>query len=490
MWAFACSVSLGLPQGNEKTWASIARATLRFRADLLPQSQTRWSISLFRPPPNPALLNLMARSFLCCDPDPDEIVRRAEIALGRRWRWLRPIARRFVERIGRQVRPRHSEVVEFLRNDPAFQRAWDRHGDKIAIHSWITGPQPMLPMARAADWNIPKIESKAELASWLNLTASELDWYADLKDLNRKQGDARLTHYHYTFLTKKSGKIRLIEAPKQHLRYIQRRILAHILDRVPAHPAAHGFVQGRSIKTFAAPHVGRTVVLRMDLEDFFPSYPARRIQAFFRTIGYPESVADMLGGICTNSVHFESWNTPAFKAARDTFNDARRLYSRPHLPQGAPTSPALANVCSYRLDCRLTGLAKSVGAVYTRYADDLAFSGDRDFAACAHRIAISVAAILLESGFAVNHHKTRIMRQGVRQHLAGLVTNERLNLPREEVDRLKAILTNCTRYGWQSQNRTAHPDFRSHLAGRVGFVESIHAAKGNRLRKLFEQIQW
>ena len=436
------------------------------------------------------MLNVLARSFLCCGTDRDEIVRRAGIALGHPWAWLRPIARRFVESFGRQVRPRHSDVVEFLGKDPSFQRAWNRHGEKISIRSWVTGPEPMLPVAAASGWNIPRIESKSELATWLNLTASELDWYADLKGINRKQRDSRLMHYHYTFLTKTSGRIRLIEAPKQHLRGIQRRILAHILDRVPAHPAAHGFVKGRSIKTFAAPHVGRAVVLRMDLEDFFPSFPARRIQAFFRTIGYPESVADILGGLCTNSARFESRGTRAGNAAPSTFNDARRLYSRPHLPQGAPTSPALANLCSYRLDCRLTGLAKSAGATYTRYADDLAFSGDRDFAARAERFSTSVAAILLESGFAVNHHKTRIMRKGVRQYLAGLVTNERLNLPRKEVDRLKAIITNCIRHGWQSQNRTAHADFRSHLAGRIGFVESVHAGKGSRLRKLFEQIRW
>jgi retron-type reverse transcriptase len=417
-------------------------------------------------------------------------VRRAEIALGHPWRWLRPVAGRFVESFSGKARPRHTEVVAFLRGDRGFRSAWERHGEKIAIRSWITGPQPMQPAVAASGWNIPRIESKAELAAWLNLTVGELDWYADVKGINRKQSDPRLMHYHLTVLTKESKKFRLIEAPKQHLRHIQRRILAHILDRIPAHPAAHGFVKGRSIKSFAAPHVGRAVVLRMDLEDFFPSYPARRIQAFFRTIGYPESVADLLGGMCTNSVHFASWKAPAFQVDRDSFNDARRLYSRPHLPQGAPTSPALANLCFYRLDCRLAGLAKSAGAIYTRYADDLAFSGNRDFAARAERFSTSVASILLGSGFSVNHHKTRVMRKGVRQHLAGLVTNERLNVPREEVDRLRAILTNCIRHGAQGQNRIDHPDFRSHLAGRIGFVESIHPAKGVRLRKLFEQVRW
>jgi len=90
----------------------------------------------------------------------------------------------------------------------------------------------------------------------------------------------------------------------------------------------------------------------------------------------------------------------------------------------------------------------------------------------------------------VNHHKTRIMRQGVRQRLAGLVINRRLNVERAEVDRLKAILTNCVRHGAASQNRAAHSDFRASIEGRVGFVESIDPARGKKLRKIFEQIEW
>jgi hypothetical protein len=173
-WAFACWASLGLPQGNGNTWAFIARATLRFRAALLPQSQTRWSISLFRPPHNPALLKVMARSFLCCRPDRDEIARHAAIALGHPWPWLRPIAGRFVESFGQHVRPRHRDLVEFLRRDLAFKRASDQHGEKITVQSWVTGPEPMLPVPAASDWNIPQIESKSELATWFNLTASEI----------------------------------------------------------------------------------------------------------------------------------------------------------------------------------------------------------------------------------------------------------------------------------------------------------------------------
>jgi len=103
---------------------------------------------------------------------------------------------------------------------------------------------------------------------------------------------------------------------------------------------------------------------------------------------------------------------------------------------------------------------------------------------------LRVAAILMEEGFNVHHRKTRVMRQGVRQHLAGLVTNEKLNVVRADFDKLKAILTNCVRHGAESQNREGHPAFRQHLDGRIGFVEMVNWAKGARLRRIFEQIEW
>jgi hypothetical protein len=90
----------------------------------------------------------------------------------------------------------------------------------------------------------------------------------------------------------------------------------------------------------------------------------------------------------------------------------------------------------------------------------------------------------------VHHRKTRIMRQGVRQHLAGLIANQHVNVMRTDFDRLKATLTNCVRLGPDSQNRDAHSAFRAHLEGRVGFVETINPTKGERLRAIFEQIQW
>ncbi len=428
------------------------------------------------PKSNRTLLRVLARSLLAGEPTVEKTFQRSSNTLGRRWRWLRGVARRYVATLDGRTRPRQREVVQFLADDPGFQSAWTKHSSEIWIEHWLTEPQQMQPVAAAETWPVPVLESAGALAAWLRIETSELDWFADLKGLCDQNAREQLRHYHYRVLTKPSGGVRLIEIPKPRLKELQRRILAGILEKIPSHPAVHGFVKGRSIKTFAAPHVGQRMVLRMDLKDFFPSFAAARIQTLFRTLGYPESVADLLGGTCTNAVPRAILREP--------------LYTRPHLPQGAPTSPALANLCTYRADCRLSGLARAAGAQYTRYADDLAFSGGEEFEHGVDPFSTRAAAILIEEGFTVNFRKTRVMRQGVRQHLAGLVANERLNIRRADFDRLKAILTNCVRLGPASQNREGHPSFRSHLNGRVGFVEQINPKKGKRLRDIFEKIQW
>ena len=437
--------------------------------------------------PDSSLIEALAATLLAGEPTVDVLHDRCSRMLGRRWRWIRSLAQRYVKAFDHGTRPRHREVVRFLRSDVGLQRAFRKYRDEIVVRELCLEPRAMLPVRAAAGWEIPAIDSTGDLAKWLGVDPGELRWYADLKGLGYKQREPRLAHYHYRVLAKRFDSLRLIEAPKARLKDLQRQILRWILEKVPPHPAAHGFVRGRSIRTFVAPHVGKRVVLRMDLRDFFPSCGGVRIQNMFRTLGYPEAVADLLGGICSNQTPLNIWQD---SGAGVDVAELRRLYARPHLPQGAPTSPALANICCYRLDCRLSALAESAGATYTRYADDLAFSGGPDFERRAERFAAHVGAVLLEEGFRVNHRKTRVMRRGVRQHLAGLVTNGKANVRRSDFDRLKAVLTNCVRFGPESQNRERRPDFRSHLRGRVSFVEMINRGKGKRLRTIFEQIRW
>jgi hypothetical protein len=418
-----------------------------------------------------------------------DVTARVQQTLGKKYSWCGMLARRYAAAFSRGTRPRLRDVLEFLRQDEEFERACIRH--RLSIAQWLTQPGSMQPVSAAASWKVPAIESAGALADWLQLPSSEIDWFADLKSLSNKVKDhSKLRHYHYRVLTKRNGGFRLIEAPKPRLKIIQRKILSEILDCIPSHPAVHGFIKGRSIRTFVAPHAGKRAVLRMDLQDFFPTIAGVRVQALFRTAGYPESVADLMGGICTNAAPRDIWNIRVTGVDIRAMTEARNLYARPHVPQGAPTLPALANLCAYRLDCRLAGLARSANAEYTRYADDLAFSGGVDFERAAHRFSAHVAAILLEEGFGANHRKTRLMRQGVRQHLAGLVTNQAPNIIRADFDRLKAILTNCVRHGPETQNGMGHSNFQAHLEGRVAFVESIHPLRGCKLRAIMERINW
>lgn len=167
-----------------------------------------------------------------------------------------------------------------------------------------------------------------------------------------------------------------------------------------------------------------------------------------------------------------------------------QIYRVPHLPQGAPTSPMLSNLCAFRLDVRLAALVKSLGGHYTRYADDLAFSGGRELERCFRRFHVAVCRIALEEDFTINTRKTRLMRQGVRQQLAGLVLNVHPNIARREYDRLKAILHNCRKHGPDSQNRAGVVDFRAHLMGRVQYLKMINPHKGQKLEQILGKIEW
>jgi hypothetical protein len=243
--------------------------------------------------------------------------------------------------------------------------------------------------------------------------------------------------------------------------------------------------------THAAPHVGKLVVLRMDLRNFFVSIPVRRVNALFKTLGYPAETARCLTGLCTNRVPAGAMlpradTDPGFALPWLQRKKLRAL----HLPQGAPTSPALANLCALHLDYRLSALAATMNADYTRYADDLAFSGDEPVRRKVGKLSTLVAAIALQEGFEVNHRKTRAMHRSDRQILTGIVVNDRINMYRDEYDRLKAILHNCLRSDPASQNRDGHGDFRAHLSGRVNHLKRLNPPRGARLQALLERIQW
>ena len=359
----------------------------------------------------------------------------------------------------------------------------------------LAQPTPSVTLASAAfaplpalsELDIPQLRTAGDLADWLYITPGELDWFADSRHQHARCAIPILQHYSYAFVARRSGFPRLIEAPKPRLRAVQRRILHEILDLLPAHPGAHGFVRGRSCLTGAQIHAGEGVVITMDLRNFFATVALPRVHAIFRCLGYPWAVAKLLTGLCTTATPASVFARPEGQAYD---HPTRKRYEMPHLAQGAPTSPALANLTAWNLDVRLAALARRFDANYTRYADDLAFSGADALAARLEHFRDMVAAIVHDEGFSLNSGKTRIMRSSARQQITGLVVNEHVNVPRRAHDELKAILHNCVRFGPQEQNRRGLDDFRAHLDGRVSWVEAVNPKRGAWLRQAFNAIRW
>ncbi len=336
---------------------------------------------------------------------------------------------------------------------------------------------------------IPLLPTEAALAEWLGIDLPHLQWQADVAGRNRRNAHDAMRAYRYRWIPRRSGPPRLLEIPKRTLKEMQRKILAEILYAIPTHAAAHGFCAGRSSVTHAMIHCGKPAVLRFDLADFFLSISSARVFRIFYTMGYPARAARMLTGLCTTQTPADIWeNRPEARDGTD-YLARQRLITR-HLPQGAPTSPALANLAAHRLDRRLVGLAERCGAAYSRYADDLTFSGGVELARSRKSMESLVAVIAKEEGFELNHRKTRIMRSGARQQVTGIVVNVRPNIRRAEFDQLKAILTNCIRLGAASQNRAGVPDFQAHLAGKIAYAASINHVRGGKLRALFHKIVW
>jgi RNA-directed DNA polymerase len=338
-------------------------------------------------------------------------------------------------------------------------------------------------------FGVPEIPDVGVLAERLELDPGQLAWLADVRGLERSTRSMALRNYRYHLVPRASGPARVVEAPKRRLKEIQRALLHDVLALVPAHPAAHGFVPGRSARTHAELHSGRRVVIGLDLRDFFAGIAAGRVWATFRALGYPEEVAHLLTGLCTNRLPSAVWahlEPPADPAGIAHHNRLGRRLAAAHLPQGAPTSPALANLAAHRLDRRLGGLAARFGAQYSRYADDLTFSGDRQLQRAATRLCEHAAAIVRDEGFVLHGEKSHLTTRAGAQRVCGITVNDHPNLPRDEHDRLRAQLHRLSKDGPTDLSA----DSQARLQGRVAWATHLNPARGARLQQQLEQIQW
>ncbi len=342
---------------------------------------------------------------------------------------------------------------------------------------------------RLQRYGLPILETPESLATWLAVPIRTLAWLSDYHGQNSGEHIPKKQHYHYKWLKKSRGdEFRLLEAPKPLLKHCQQRVLRGMLDLLPPHPAAHAFVRGRGIKSNAWVHAGKFVIVKADLADFYPSIPFKRIRSVFYGMGYNTEISLWLARLCTNS---SPYDLPGPDGKKDSFWPYSFFYSGRHLPQGAPTSPALANLSAWGLDVRLTGLARKFGMAYTRYADDLTFSGGEE---CMQKRSMNVfvrylRGIVRNERFRWKSRKFKIFRRGNRQLVTGLTVNQKPNIPKQDYLRLRALLFNCVRQGAASQNRERHADFRAHLSGKVAYVRYIHPERGEKLQKLFDAVK-
>lgn len=233
---------------------------------------------------------------------------------------------------------------------------------------------------------------------------------------------------------KNNSKRRIINAPASSLKIVQQKLNQILQSIYSAKPTVHGFVYERSVLTNAKLHVGKRFVFNVDLEDFFPSINFGRVRGMFMAKPYAlnDKVATVLAQICCHDNQ---------------------------LPQGAPTSPIVANMVCARLDSNLQKLAKEHYCMYSRYADDITFSKrshtfptaigyfDSDGVAV---VGAELKHVIEANGFKINDGKVRQQTNKTRQSVTGLIVNRKANLPRNYIRQIRAMIHAWDKFGYEA----------------------------------------
>ena len=295
--------------------------------------------------------------------------------------------------------------------------------------------------------------------------------YRELSSLERDLGISAKTlyavsnninkHYHKAKLPKKNGGYRNLSVPDEVLKSIQRRIADVLLIHMPVSRYAKAYRFGSSTLRNAKHHVGKQVVLKLDILHFFDSirYSTVKDKVFPEEI-YAEPLRILLTMLC---------------------------YHKDSLPQGAPSSPAITNIILYKFDEQLGQWCREHGIAYTRYCDDMTFSGDFDPAEVVRFARLE----LREMGFLLNEQKTRIQRPGQQQTVTGIVVNEKLSIPADYRRKLRQELYYCRKFGIQEHLQKIgleipEDTYRMQLLGKVNYVLQIHPDD----RDMLEARKW
>ena len=269
--------------------------------------------------------------------------------------------------------------------------------------------------------------------------------------------------YHVFTIPKKSGGARIIEAPSDKLKSYQLWIKENILDKVHISDNAKGFKKACSIVDNAKEHIGKELVVNIDLKDFFPSISYSQVYRIFSYVGYTNEVAHLLTQLCTNNKNV--------------------------LPQGSPASPSISNIVSLRMDKRLQKLAEKYQCTYTRYADDITFSGTKRIKS----ILPIVEQIILDEDFFINEKKVRLQYRNQRQEVTGLIVNEKMSVSPRLQRELDNAIYFCQKFGIDGHMQKIDCNksfYKEHLYGIAYFIKMIDEPKGNYYLSELNKIGW
>lgn len=345
-------------------------------------------------------------------------------------------------------------LLFFMKKSKDFIKSWEKFFKSIGL--------PEVMISEYVSYIVPLIEKDLPIIFEINHLS---------KLLGRKQSYLTSVafgsekHYRTFEIPKKSGGVRIISSPYPALLECQYWIYNNILSKVQVHNSAQAYVSDRSIITNAKIHIGNKLFLKIDLKDFYSSIKRPRIVWAFRALGYAENVSFLLASLCCKEQC---------------------------LPQGAPTSPVLSNIISYHLDVRLSNLSKKLGIVYSRYADDMAFSGDN----FTPHIIRYIEKIINAEGFEINHKKTIFQIGEGKRILTGIsIAEDVIKIPREYKRKLRQEVHYIFQHGvisHMNKTKIKNPYYLKSISGKLGFWISVEPnntfAKAARL-KINEMIE-
>ena len=301
-----------------------------------------------------------------------------------------------------------------------------------------------------ASRNLPIIFSPSELASLIGI------YHEDLKVMISSPH----MFYRQFYIMKSNGKKRLITEPLSNLKLVQNWILRNILEKCPVSRYAKAYIKGKTLISNAKYHLGQKVVVTLDIKDFFPSISFYSVRNIFHHLGYSLEMSTIIASLCCY---------------------------RNSLPQGAPTSPYLSNLYMLPVDKRIAKYLLFRNIRYTRYADDLTFSGTFD----PHRLIHDISSLLFEFGFRINPQKTRVAYQNARQEVTGVIVNSHMQIERDKRKTIRQELYYIKKFGLDSHLARigrSKKHYLNHLLGQINFALFINP-KDKEMREYFELIK-